>query len=192
MYILAIAAFVVGTVELIIGGTLDLVANDLGVSISAAGQLITIFSVVFALSGPVLLALTGSLKEKHCMLGHYQFLIGNIISACSVNYGMLMFSRVICAASGSLIIALSVTLASSVVEPHFRARAIGIIFMGISGSLVLGVPLGLARKCIRMACTICTHFDLNSYGNRLYFIILNESTTDISIINKRTNCYVKR
>ena len=64
VYILAIAAFVVGTVELIIGGTLDLVANDLGVSISAAGQLITIFSVVFALSGPVLLALTGSLKEN--------------------------------------------------------------------------------------------------------------------------------
>ena len=29
VYILAIAAFVVGTVELIIGGTLDLVANDL-------------------------------------------------------------------------------------------------------------------------------------------------------------------
>ena len=64
VYILAIAAFVVGTVELIIGGTLDLVANDLGVSISAAGQLITIFSVVFALSGPVLLAVTGSLKEN--------------------------------------------------------------------------------------------------------------------------------
>lgn len=64
MYILAIAAFVVGTVELIIGGTLDLVANDLGVSISAAGQLITVYSVVFALSGPVLLALTGKFERK--------------------------------------------------------------------------------------------------------------------------------
>ena len=71
VYILAIA-FVVGTVELIIGGTLDLVANDLGVSISA-GQLITIFSVVFALSGPVLLALTGKIERKHYILGHYQF-----------------------------------------------------------------------------------------------------------------------
>lgn len=73
VYILAIAAFVVGTVELIIGGTLDLVANDLGVSISAAGQLITIFSVVFALSGPVLLALTGKFERKNYMLWHYQF-----------------------------------------------------------------------------------------------------------------------
>ena len=160
VYILAIAAFVVGTVELIIGGTLDLVANDLGVSISAAGQLITIFSVVFALSGPVLLALTGKFERKTLYVGALSiFLIGNIISAFSVNYGMLMFSRVICAASGSLIIALSVTLASSVVEPHFRARAIGIIFMGISGSLVLGVPLGLVLG--------------NAYGWRAPFVLIS-------------------
>lgn len=152
VYILAIAAFVVGTVELIIGGTLDLVANDLGVSISAAGQLITIFSVVFALSG--------KFERKTLYVGALSiFLIGNIISACSVNYGMLMFSRVICAASGSLIIALSVTLASSVVEPHFRARAIGIIFMGISGSLVLGVPLGLVLG--------------NAYGWRAPFVLIS-------------------
>ncbi|MGG0180659.1 MFS transporter [Bacillus tropicus] len=160
VYILAIAAFVVGTVELIIGGTLDLVADDLGVSISAAGQLITIFSVVFALSGPVLLALTGKFERKTLYVGALSiFLIGNIISAFSVNYGMLMFSRVICAASGSLIIALSVTLASSVVEPHFRARAIGIIFMGISGSLVLGVPLGLVLG--------------NAYGWRAPFVLIS-------------------
>ena len=193
VYILAIAAFVVGTVELIIGGTLDLVANDLGVSISAAGQLITIFSVVFALSGPVLLALTGKFERKTLYVGALSiFLIGNIISAFSVNYGMLMFSRVICAASGSLIIALSVTLASSVVAPQFRARAIGIIFMGISIARTWSTAWTCTRKCIRMACTICTHFDFNSYGNRLYFIILNESTTDIRIINKRANCYIKR
>ena len=144
VYILAIAAFVVGTVELIIGGTLDLVANDLGVSISAAGQLITIFSVVFALSGPVLLALTGKFERKTLYVGALSiFLIGNIISAFSVNYGMLMFSRVICAASGSLIIALSVTLASSVVEPHFRARAIGIILWELVDRLYLEYRLVL-------------------------------------------------
>ena len=72
---------------------------------------------------------------------------------------MLMFSRVICAASGSLIIALSVTLASSVVAPQFRARAIGIIFMGISGSLVLGVPLGLVLG--------------NAYGWRAPFVLIS-------------------
>ncbi|AQZ49233.1 MFS transporter [Paenibacillus larvae] len=168
VYILAIAAFVVGTVELIIGGTLDLVADDLGVSIQAAGQFITIFSVVFALSGPILLALTGKIERKTIYIGALSiFLIGNLFSAFSLNYAMLMFSRVMCAASGSLIIALSVTLASSVVKPHFRARAIGLIFMGISGSLVLGVPLGLLLG--------------NAYGWRAPFVFIS-ALTFISII----------
>ncbi|MCY9511071.1 MFS transporter [Paenibacillus larvae] len=168
VYILAIAAFVVGTVELIIGGTLDLVADDLGVSIQAAGQFITIFSVVFALSGPILLALTGKIERKTIYIGALSiFLIGNLFSAFSLNYAMLMFSRVMCAASGSLIIALSVTLASSVVKPHFRARAIGVIFMGISGSLVLGVPLGLLLG--------------NAYGWRAPFVFIS-ALTFISII----------
>ncbi|AVF22266.1 Purine efflux pump PbuE [Paenibacillus larvae subsp. larvae] len=168
VYILAIAAFVVGTVELIIGGTLDLVADDLGVSIQAAGQFITIFSVVFALSGPILLALTGKIERKTIYIGALSiFLIGNLFSAFSLNYAMLMFSRVMCATSGSLIIALSLTLASSVVKPHFRARAIGVIFMGISGSLVLGVPLGLLLG--------------NAYGWRAPFVFIS-ALTFISII----------
>ncbi|CAM4049365.1 major facilitator transporter [Bacillus manliponensis] len=159
VYILAMAAFVVGTVELIIGGTLDLVANDLNVSISAAGQLITVFSVVFALAGPVLLAVTGKIERKKLyILALCVFLVGNILSAVSPNYAMLFVARMIGAASGSLIIALSVTLASSVVAPQFRARAIGIIFMGISGSLVLGVPIGLVLG--------------NAYGWRAPFILI--------------------
>lgn len=169
VYILAIAAFVVGTVELIIGGTLDLIADDLHVSIQAAGQLITIFSLVFALSGPFLLALTGKVERKTLYIGAlFIFLLGNICSAFSFNYGMLMFSRLICAASGSLIIALSVTLASNVVEPRFRARAIGVIFMGISGSLVLGVPLGLLLG--------------HAYGWRTPFIFIS-ALTFLSIIS---------
>lgn len=159
VYILAMAAFVVGTVELIIGGTLDLVANDLNVSISAAGQLITVFSVVFALAGPVLLAATGKIERKKLyILSLCIFLVGNIISAMSPNYTALLVARMISAASGSLIIALSVTLASSVVAPQFRARAIGVIFMGISGSLVLGVPIGLVLG--------------NAYGWRAPFILI--------------------
>ena len=193
VYILAIAAFVVGTVELIIGGTLDLVANDLGVSISATWSAYNnIFgSICFVISS--FISFDRKFERKTLYVGALSiFLIGNIISAFSVNYGMLMFSRVICAASGSLIIALSVTLASSVVEPHFRARAIGIIFMGISITCTWSTAWSCTRKCIWMACTICINFGINSYGNCLYFIILNESTTDIGIINKRTTCYFKR
>ena len=49
VYLLTIVSFVVGMVELIIGGILDLVSTDLGVSIGQAGLLITIFSITFAI-----------------------------------------------------------------------------------------------------------------------------------------------
>jgi MFS transporter, DHA1 family, purine base/nucleoside efflux pump len=144
VYILAIAAFIVGTVELIIGGILDTIAEDLGVSVSSAGQLITVFSIVFAIAAPILLTLTAKIERKRLyMWSLFVFLLGNILAAISSTYMTLMAARVLSAASGSLLIVLSITIASSIVLPAYRARAIGIIFMGISGSLVLGVPLGL-------------------------------------------------
>ncbi|TCP31749.1 DHA1 family purine base/nucleoside efflux pump-like MFS transporter [Scopulibacillus darangshiensis] len=144
VYILAIASFVAGTVELIIGGVLDLVSNDLHVSISAAGQLITVYSLVFALAAPTLLAVTSKFERKKlyiCTL--FVFLIGNILAAVSPTYTWLMAARILTAASGSLVVVLSLTMAAAVTTPAYRGRAIGIIFMGISGSLVLGVPIGM-------------------------------------------------
>ena len=46
--------------------------------------------------------------------------------------------------STALIVVLSLTIAAKVVAPTHRAKAnLGLIFMGISSSLVLGVPLGI-------------------------------------------------
>ncbi len=144
VYMLAVVSFVVGTVELIIGGTLDLIAEDLNVTLGQAGLLITIFSLVFAISSPVLLTVTAKYERKRltlvCLL---IFFLGNLLAFWSPNYSIIMIARVISAASGSLLVVLGVTLASSIVEKEYRARAIGIIFMGVSASLVLGVPIGL-------------------------------------------------
>ena len=144
VYLLTIVAFVVGMVELIIGGILDLVAEDLGVSVGKAGLLISVFSVVFAIAGPVLLALTVKIERKQLTLSAlFVFLAGSIVAVFAPSYIVLMTARVIGAASGSLLIVLCVTMASAISTEAYRARAIGIIFMGISGSLVLGVPFGL-------------------------------------------------
>ncbi|MFQ3545067.1 MFS transporter [Halobacillus rhizosphaerae] len=144
VYLLTIVAFVVGMVELIIGGILDLVAEDLGVSVGKAGLLISVFSVVFAIAGPILLALTVKIERKRLTLcALLVFLAGSIVAVFAPNYTVLMVARIIGAASGSLLIVLCVTMASAISTEAYRARAIGIIFMGISGSLVLGVPFGL-------------------------------------------------
>lgn len=130
--------------ELIVGGILDIVAEGLGISLSKAGELITIYSLVFAIASPVLLTFTAKVERKKLLLVTLViFFFGNMVAFFSPNFWVIFLSRIISAASGSLLVVLCVTIASSIVKEEFRARAIGTIFMGISGSLVLGVPAGL-------------------------------------------------
>ncbi|PPA93209.1 MFS transporter [Brevibacillus laterosporus] len=163
VYLLTIVSFVVGMVELIIGGILDLVATDLGVSLGKAGFLITMFSLVFAISAPILLTLTSGVERKRLtMISLLVFLIGNVIAVISPTYSMLLLARIISAVSGSLLVVLCVTIASSIVTIPYRARAIGVVFMGISASLVLGVPIGLMIG--------------NAFGWRAPFILISMLT----------------
>jgi len=141
---LTVAAFVVGLVELIIGGILPQIAADLDITIAQAGLLITIFSIVFAISGPLLLTTTSKFERKKLLLiSLVVFFVGTIISFWGPNYSVLMLSRAVSAASGSLIIVLALTLSVKVVEPHYQARAIGLVSMGISSSIVIGIPIGV-------------------------------------------------
>jgi len=142
--ILAISTICVGLVELIVGGILPQIAQDLNISIGTAGQLITVFALIYAFSGPVLLALTAKMERKRLyMLSLFVFFIANVMAYVSPNFTMLMAARILTAMSTALIIVLSLTITAKVVEPAHRAKALGFIYMGISSSLVLGVPLGI-------------------------------------------------
>ncbi|MGN1386088.1 MAG: MFS transporter [Bacillus sp. (in: firmicutes)] len=144
VYILAIAVFVVGVVELMVGGILPLIAADLNVSISTAGQLITVFALVLAIATPTTLAATAKIERKKLYLSAlFMFFIGNILSYFSPNFTMMMVARVFTATAAALLIILSLTISAKIVKPGFQARAIGLITMGISASLVLGVPVGV-------------------------------------------------
>ncbi|WP_261381564.1 hypothetical protein [Paenibacillus cremeus] len=56
--LLAIVTFFVGTSEYVIAGFLDIIAKDTGISVASAGQLISIFSLSYAVGTPILVALT--------------------------------------------------------------------------------------------------------------------------------------
>lgn len=144
VYLLTIVSFVVGMVELIIGGILDLVAADLNVSLGKAGLLITIFSLVFAITAPLLMIATAKVERKRLTLIFLLlFSFSNLMVAFSPVYSVLFIGRMLSAASGSLLIILCLTIAANIGSAQHRGRAIGFVSMGISGSIVLGVPIGL-------------------------------------------------
>ncbi|MEC0181124.1 MFS transporter [Paenibacillus peoriae] len=142
--ILTLATFTVGLVELIIGGVLPQIAQDLNVSVSTAGQLIMIYALVYAIAGPTLLALTARIERKRLYLwSMFIFILGSLLAFWSPNYAVLFVSRIVTAASGSLIVTLSLTIAVKVVSKAYQARVLGVISMGVSSSIVLGIPAGV-------------------------------------------------
>ena len=49
------------------------IAKDFNVSLSSAGQLITIFAFTYAIAGPVLLIFTSKVERKNYILFHFTF-----------------------------------------------------------------------------------------------------------------------
>ena len=144
IYLLTIITFVVGLAELIIGGILPLIAEDLDVSYGQVGMLISMFSLSFAISGPILLSLTSKIERKRLFLIVLLiFFLSNLIIVLSDGYIFLMVARILSAMCAALLISLCVTIASQISDEAYRARAIGFILMGVSASLVLGVPFSL-------------------------------------------------
>ncbi|GIO64156.1 MULTISPECIES: MFS transporter [Paenibacillus] len=143
IYILAIASFLVGTSEFVIAGILDMLAKDVGVSVAAAGQLITVYSLAYAIGTPILIALTAKIDRKKLMLSALGlFFIGNLITITSTGYGMLMGARIILAISTGVFMVVALTVAAKIAHPGKQGGSIATVLLGFNLALILGVPLG--------------------------------------------------
>ncbi|MFY9179844.1 MAG: MFS transporter, partial [Venatoribacter sp.] len=102
IYIMAIAAMAVGLVELLVGGILPVIASDLNVSLSAAGQLITFFALTYAISGPVLYVLTSRFERKLLyLISLFVFCLANVLTYFSESFFWVMVARIVTAAATS-------------------------------------------------------------------------------------------
>ncbi|MCC3377108.1 MFS transporter [Cohnella sp. REN36] len=143
IYVLAIVSFLVGTSEYIIAGILDKVAADSGVSVSAAGQLITVFSLAYAFGTPILMAATARVERRKLLLYALgAFVIGNAAILALPGFGMLLGSRIVLALSTGVFVVTALTVASKIAPPERQGSAIATLVMGFSTSLIIGVPLG--------------------------------------------------
>lgn len=144
IYLLSTIAFIVGLVELVIGGLLPLIAEDLKISYGKVGMLISMFSLSFAISGPILLSLTSKMERKRLFLiVLFIFFVSNMIIVLSDMYTVLLAARILSAMCASLLVSLCITIASQISDDAYTARAIGLVLMGVSASLVFGVPFSL-------------------------------------------------
>lgn len=143
VYWLALGAFAIGTEGFMISPLLPGLANDLSVSIETAGQLVTVFALAYGLSSPVLTALSGGINRRKLLLASMvAFALSNLLAFAAPSFWALMGARVLLALSAGLYVPGANALASVIVPPNRRGRAIAVVNGGITVAIALGVPLG--------------------------------------------------
>lgn len=63
-----ISVFIVGMVEMMVAGIMNLMSEDLGVSEAIIGQLVTLYALTFAICGPILVKLTNRFAVRPVLL----------------------------------------------------------------------------------------------------------------------------
>jgi DHA1 family inner membrane transport protein len=135
--------FVMGSAELVVVGILELVARDLGVSVRAAGLLVTAYALGIAVGGRVLTALTVRRPRRAVLLVSLGLYVAvTAASLVTSSFGLLLALRAAAGGLQGLFLGVAFAVAGGLVAPERAGRAISAVFGGIAVSTALGVPLG--------------------------------------------------
>lgn len=140
---LAMGAFGIGTTEFVATGILPQVADTYGVSIPAAGYLVTAYAVGVVVGAPVM-TLLGTRMSRKSMLALLMavFVAGNALCAAAPSFALLLLGRVLASFAHGAFFGIGSVVAADLVAPHRRASAISMMFSGLTIANVAGVPLG--------------------------------------------------
>ncbi len=139
---LAIGAFGIGVTEFAPMGLLPVIATDLGVSIPTAGLLVSAYALGVLIGAPLMTLTTGRVPRRTLLIALMGiFTLGNLLSAVSGGYAMLLVARVITSFNHGAFFGVGSVVAASVVPADKRAGAVAAMFMGLTIANVGGVPL---------------------------------------------------
>lgn len=143
VWALAVTAFAIGVAEFIVVGVLPSIAHDLGVPLARAGGLVGLYALALAVGTPIVVLGLAHLPRKPVLLWLVAvFLAGNVLSALSTSYAMLLVGRIVTAIAHGSFFAIGATVATRLAPEGQASRAIAMMFAGLTLAMVIGVPLG--------------------------------------------------
>ncbi|MHB1303050.1 MAG: MFS transporter [Acidiphilium sp.] len=140
---LIVASFAIGTSEFVIVGLVPNLARDFSVSIPQAGYLVTAYALGVTFGSPFVAVLVGKWRRRTALIALMGvFVLGNALCALSPGYWTMMAARIVTALSHGAFFGIGSVVAADLVPREKRARAVALVFLGLTLANVLGVPAG--------------------------------------------------
>lgn len=165
--------FLVGTDLFVVSPFLPVMGRDLYQDAATMTWAVSVFSITYAIACPLL----GRLAERvglgrMLLMGISTLTLANLLTASSVNFPMLLASRMLAGLAAASVSPLLYALTAERSEPTQRASNLALINSGLVIALMMGAPLGLL---------------MGSYsGWRQVFILLAVGFVVMLLVNRST------
>ena len=144
LLVLSVGTFTLGVDGFVLSGLLPQVSASLHVSVSAAGQLTTLFALVYALGSPVIAAIAGNWDRRLLLAaGMTVFAAGITVQATGPDFAAVAAGRVLAALGAAAYQATAYATAGILSDDEHRARSLAIVAGGSSFAIVAGLPFGI-------------------------------------------------
>ncbi|MDR6212353.1 MFS transporter [Paracidovorax wautersii] len=142
---LGVGGFSIGTGEFVIMGLLPEVAQDIGVTIPQAGHVISAYALGVVIGAPVLAVLAASWGRRALLMALMAvYALGNFASALAPGYASLNALRFVSGLPHGTYFGVAALVAAALAPPGQRARAVGLVMLGLTTATLAGVPIAAA------------------------------------------------
>jgi MFS transporter, DHA1 family, chloramphenicol resistance protein len=141
VYLLAFSLFAMGSAEFLVAGVLPAIADDLRISLSSAGALISAFAIGVVVGGPPLAVMTLRWPRRTTLVAAQAVFAASVaVGLLADDFAVLLATRFVCGLAYAGFWAVAAVTAIGLVTPDRTARASGVVVSGLSLAMVAGGP----------------------------------------------------
>lgn len=138
---LAVGGFALGTGEFASMGLLPSAARGVGVSITAAGHMISAYALGVVVGAPLITVLMAKAPRRAMLIGlMVVFALANVATALAPTFAPLVVARFLAGLPHGAYFGIAALVAAGLASNGGRAQAVGRVMLGLSVANVVGVP----------------------------------------------------
>ncbi|NEA03072.1 MFS transporter, partial [Streptomyces sp. SID10116] len=114
VWLLMVGSFTLGLDAYVMAGLLPVVADDLATTVSLAGQMVTVFTLAYAVSAPLVAGLLSGVRPRVLIVAALAvFTLGNGLTALAPGLTVLLVARAVAGIGAGVYSALSTAAAAA-------------------------------------------------------------------------------